>query len=108
MTQSAPDLAARADGLVHLAAGGDPHSAANNAALRAEFDISQARAATALVQAVRRQHAGLAADPGPMTYILRLRLTAAQRAALVAAAQRETAGDLSAFARRRLFPEEAK
>lgn len=109
MTQPAPDLAARADALVQLDEHGvNPHALANIGTLMAEFGISGPRAATAIVQAAARQRAALAADPGPTTYTFRLRLTEAQRAALVAAAQTETAGDLSALARRRLFPEEAK
>lgn len=104
-----PDLAARADAIIQLDEHGvNRHVAESIATLRGEFGISQARAATAIIQAAARQRAALAADPGPTTYTFRLRLTEAQRAALVAAAQTETAGDLSALARRRLFPETAR
>lgn len=73
-------------------------------AIMTEFGVTRQRAVTAVAQAARRmRNKQLVNDPGPATFMLRVRLTERQRERLQMMADRETGGDMSAVVRARLF-----
>ena len=69
-----------------------------------EYGVTRQRAVTAVAQAARRmRNQQFVNDPGPATFMLRVRLTERQRERLQMMADSETGGDMSAVVRARLF-----
>ena len=99
------DLIERSMQIVTLGADGINSTARENAAtIMAEFGVTKLRANTAVAQAARRlRNKQLVNDPGPATFMLRVRLTERQRERLQLMADHETGGDMSALVRHRLF-----
>ena len=98
-------LIERAMQLVNLDSDGyNTDSRSQVAVIMSEFSVSKQRANTAVAHAARRmRNIQLVNDPGPATFMLRVRLTERQRERLQLIADQETGGDMSAVVRKRLF-----
>lgn len=98
-------LIERAMQLVNLDSEGyNTDSSAQVAVIMSEFDVSKQRASTAVAHAARRmRNIQLVDDPGPASFMLRVRLTERQRERLQLMADRDTNGDMSAVVRKRMF-----